>query len=56
MDYTEPSKTNVTYDEPNESGWFNTGWFNKAWFGRKTPTYTEPSKGTVTYTEPEKGD
>ena len=56
VDYTEPEKPDVTYDEPNQTGWFTGGWFNTAWFGKKTPNYTETSKPTSTYTEPEKGE
>jgi len=54
--YIEPTKNDVTYDEPNQTGWFTGGWFNTAWFGKKIPNYTEPEKTTPNYTEPNKGD
>lgn len=54
-DYTEPEKSDITYDEPNEAGWFSSGWFSTAWLGRKSPAYTETSKPNITYTSPDKG-
>ena len=64
--YTEPSKPDVTYTDPQ---WTEMTFkmmgdltfvglgeqtFDK-WFGKlSAPSYTEPSKGTVIYTEPSK--
>lgn len=56
--YDEPTKNNVTYNEPSSTeGWLK-GWFNKPWFGggKKDPSYTEPSKESPSYTEPNKGE
>jgi hypothetical protein len=55
--YTEPTKSNIIYDEPSVGAWFFTRWFTDPWFlgGKGTITYTEPSKSSPTYTEPSKG-
>jgi len=57
--YTEPEKSDVTYNEPSAEGWFSGGWFNKGWFSgssKGSPSYTEPEKSTPNYNEPSKGD